>query len=117
MVQVFPSMPTGTTIIVKRATKDQFPTVPGALVSDLIFVVEGRDPSGGILLELPAQVNLIVNYQDADTGTLVESRFTLSHLSLVDFSWRPAANQVKDAGANYVSAPISELGAYAVHVP
>ena len=110
-------MPTGTTIFVKRATKDQFPPVPGALVSDLIFVLEARDPSGGILLELPAQVNLIVHYQDADAGALVESRFTLSHLSLIDYSWRPTANQVKDAGANYVSAPISELGAYAVHVP
>jgi hypothetical protein len=110
-------MPAGTTLFLKQVQRDLFPPVPGAGISDFIFTLEARDAMGGILLTLPAEVQVSVHYTDREVVGLTKLNATLSRLALEDFNWRPVPRQARDPMNNIVTAPIVDLGVYALHVP
>jgi hypothetical protein len=114
---MFPWMPSGVTVTVRRAEPGTVAAAPGARAGDLLFIVEARDATGANLTALPAEVNLSVRYNDQDVTALNEQSLTLSRLSPTDNQWKAAPKLVREPSSNYVAASITELGTYVVHAP
>ena len=114
---MFPSMPTGVTVAVKKAAPEtlQVP-VPGSRAGDLAFSITARDAAGTVLTVLPGEINVSVRYNTKDVSGLNEQNLTLSRLN-PGGSWQAASKLYKDADTNYIAASVMDLGVYAVHAP
>lgn len=117
VVSMFPWMPSGVTLVVKRAEPAQFAAAPGTRAGDLLFTIEAKDATGKALTTLPGEINLSVRYNEADIKSLTESNLTISRLNTTSNQWSAAPKQVKSAEGNYIAASVSEPGAYIVHTP
>ena len=114
---MFPWMPSGVTLVVKRAEPAQFAAAPGTRAGDLLFTIEAKDATGKALTTLPGEINVSVRYNEADVKSLTESNLTISRLNPTSNQWSAAPKQVRNAEGNYIAASVSEPGAYTVHTP
>lgn len=116
-LRVFPWMPSGITITVRKAQPSQFAVVPGRMVGDLMFTVEARDSLGNRLQSLPAEVNLALHYNDFEVTGMSESAITLDWLDPFDNQWKPTPKQFRQDSTNYIASSTTQLGVFVVHVP
>ena len=116
-IQVFPSMPAGTTLTIRLIDPVTVPAAPGVRVGDLIWAIEARDSTGAALATLPAEINVTATYADRETGGLDDTNVTLSRLDPATSQWTPAPKIVSAPDANVVTASVMELGTYVVWIP
>ena len=115
-VTVYSNMPQGVRIRIRKPIDaGAVPAVPGQQVDALLFEVAAETCDGGPLARLPVEVNLGVRYTDGDVGGLNEANFKIARVDAG--AWKAVDKQAPDAGANYVSATITDLGYFVVHVP
>jgi hypothetical protein len=117
VVSMFPWMPSGVTVVLKRVEPSTLAAAPGSRAGDLTFSLEARDATGKALPTLPGEVNLSVRYNDADVVSLNESNLTISRLNPTSNQWTAAPKLVRSPEGNYIAASIVETGAYTVHAP
>jgi hypothetical protein len=117
VVKMFPWMPNGITLSVKRAPQDPLAPAPGTRAGDLLFTIQARDATGAVLTSLPAEINLSLRYNNQDVAGLNEQNLTLSRLNPTTRQWQPAPKQLRDTDANYIGASVRDVGSYVVHAP
>ena len=117
-VTVYAGMPQGVRFRIRKPVDPgSVPAVPGQRVDALLFELIAETCDGQPLAKLPGEVNLGVRYTDGDAAGLNEANFKIARLDQSDNTWKDTAKQAPDPGANFVSATITDLGYYVVHVP
>jgi hypothetical protein len=117
VIKMFPWMPRGVTLTVRRAITDTLAPVPGTRAGDLAFSIQAKDATGTALTVLPGEINVSVRYNNQDVSRLNEQNLTLSRLNPTTNQWQPVLKQVRDVDSNYLGASVMDVGTYAVHAP
>jgi hypothetical protein len=90
------------------------PLPPGSLVGLLAYEIRASYCDTNPLLELPAEANLSIRYNDIEATGLDENRFVIGRLDLATGTWSPVDKRANDPAANYTTATISQTGFYMV---
>jgi hypothetical protein len=90
------------------------PLPPGNLVGLLAYEIRASYCDTNPLLELPAEVNLTIRYNDIEATGLDESRFVIGHLDVPTGTWTPVEKRANDPASNVTSATIIQTGFYMV---
>ena len=117
IVRIFPGMPNGVTLSVRKAPPELLAPVPGTRAGDLAFLIQARDAAGTTLTALPAEINVSVRYNNRDVAGLNEQNLTLSRLNPATNQWQPAPKLIRDSATNYIAASVMDIGSYVVHAP
>lgn len=115
MVRVFPNTPQPVKIeILQIIDFLSAPLPPGNLVGLLAYEIRATTCDGGVLSQLPAEMNMGVRYNDLEAIGLDESRFVIGRLDIPTATWLPIEKRANDSAANYTSATIIDPGYYMV---
>ena len=90
------------------------PLPPGSLVGLLAYEIRASYCDTNPLMDLPAEANLSIRYNDIEATGLDESRFVIGRLDLATGTWSPLEKRANDPASNYTTATISQTGFYMV---
>jgi hypothetical protein len=90
------------------------PLPPGNLVGLLAYEIRASYCDTNPLLELPAEANLTIRYNDIEATGLDESRFVIGHLDVPTGTWTPVEKRANDPASNVTTATIIQTGFYMV---
>jgi len=90
------------------------PLPPGNLVGLLAYEIRASYCDTNPLLELPAEANLTIRYNDIEATGLDESRFVIGHLDIPTGTWTPVEKRANDPASNVTTATIIQTGFYMV---
>ncbi|MFN8526119.1 MAG: hypothetical protein U0821_23705 [Chloroflexota bacterium] len=114
-VRVFATMPRSVRFAVQLPVDLGAGEPPGPVVGDLRLLLAAGTCEGEVLTALPAEVNLAINYADADIVGMDESRLGLAFFDVDRQRWVAVAKQANDPVNNIVAATISTPGLYTVY--
>ena len=90
------------------------PLPPGNLVGLLAYEIRASHCDSTPLVQLPAEANLAIRYNDLEATGLNEQRFVIGRLNIPEAKWYPLEKRANDPGNNVTTATISETGFYMV---
>jgi hypothetical protein len=90
------------------------PLPPGNLVGLLAYEIRASYCDTNPLMQLPAEANLAIHYNDIEATGLDESRFVIGHLDVPTGTWTPVEKRANDPNQNVTTATIIDTGFYMV---